>query len=125
MHSIAGATQVKWAKIDDHNLATSHEGDVRIWDKRVCCFAINIFIRSSFLELQKSNTPIHYITAHLSKINGIDWNPYSSGQFVTCSQDGNIKVKKSSIVLKFCVIAIFYSFGTLTQTLAKANLKPF
>lgn len=73
MHSIAGATQVKWAKMDDHYLATSHEGDVRIWDKR------------------KSNTPIHYITAHLSKINGIDWNPSSSGQFVTCSQDGNIK----------------------------------
>ncbi|KAI2797080.1 GATOR complex protein wdr59 [Blomia tropicalis] len=73
MHSIAGATQVKWSKMNDYTLATSHEGDVRIWDKR------------------KSNTPIHYITAHLSKINGIDWNPFRTSQFVTCSQDGSIK----------------------------------
>lgn len=35
MHSIAGATQVKWSKMNDYTLATSHEGDVRIWDKRV------------------------------------------------------------------------------------------
>lgn len=41
MHSIAGATQVKWAKNDDYTLATSHEGDVRIWDKRVSLSSFN------------------------------------------------------------------------------------
>lgn len=35
MHSISGATQIKWSKLNENILATSHEGDVRIWDKRV------------------------------------------------------------------------------------------
>lgn len=74
MSSVAGATQVKWSKMNEHVLATSHEGDVRVWDKR------------------KSNTPVHYITAHLSKINGLDWNPNIGSQFATCSQDGTVRV---------------------------------
>jgi len=74
MQSIAGATHVKWSKINEYLLATGHEMEVRIWDKRKC------------------NSPIHYIAAHLSKINDIDWNPVVESQFVSCSQDGNIKV---------------------------------
>lgn len=31
----AGASQVKWNKFNDTLLATSHEGDIRIWDTRV------------------------------------------------------------------------------------------
>ena len=31
----AGASQVKWNKKNANCLATSHDGDVRIWDKRV------------------------------------------------------------------------------------------
>lgn len=31
----AGASQVKWNKKNANYLATSHDGDVRIWDKRV------------------------------------------------------------------------------------------
>ncbi|CAG2183654.1 unnamed protein product [Oppiella nova] len=73
MSSVAGATQVKWSKVNEHMLATSHEGDVRVWDRR------------------KNNTPIHYITAHLSKINGLDWNPNIGSQFATCSQDGTVR----------------------------------
>lgn len=94
MHSIAGATQVKWAKNDEFTLVTSHEGDVRIWDKRVSIFRFkkNTMFKFQYRLLQKNNSPVHYITAHLSKINGIDWNPFSTGQFVTCSQDGHIKV---------------------------------
>lgn len=34
--SVAGANQVKWNKIDENLIATSHEVDVRIWDIRVC-----------------------------------------------------------------------------------------
>ncbi len=45
MSSVAGATQVKWCRMNEHMLATSHEGDVRVWDRR------------------KSNTQIHYIMA--------------------------------------------------------------
>ena len=74
MLSIAGATHVKWSKVNEYLLATGHEMEVRIWDKRKC------------------NSPIHYIAAHLSKINDIDWNPVVETQFVTCSQDGMIKV---------------------------------
>jgi hypothetical protein len=73
MSSVAGATQVKWSKTNENHLATSHEGDVRVWDKR------------------KNNTPIHYITAHLSKINGLDWNPNIASQFATASQDGSVR----------------------------------
>ncbi|XP_054165460.1 GATOR complex protein WDR59-like isoform X2 [Oppia nitens] len=73
MSSVAGATQVKWSKLNEHLLATSHEGDVRVWDRRKC------------------NTPLHYITAHLSKINGLDWSPTIASQFATCSQDGSVR----------------------------------
>lgn len=33
--SVAGANQVKWNKIDENLIATSHEVDARIWDIRV------------------------------------------------------------------------------------------
>lgn len=81
MSSVAGATQVKWSKLDDNVLATSHEGDVRVWDRR------------------KNNTPVHYITAHLSKINGLDWNPNISSHFATCSQDGSVRVSYVRLLL--------------------------
>ncbi|UXI19172.1 Zinc finger protein [Sarcoptes scabiei] len=74
MHSISGATQIKWSKINENILATSHEGDVRIWDKR------------------KSNMPLYYVSTHLAKINGIDWSPFDENKFLTCSQDGYIKL---------------------------------
>lgn len=35
-HISAGASQVKWNRKNQHLLASSHDGDVRIWDKRVC-----------------------------------------------------------------------------------------
>lgn len=36
MTSVAGSTQVKWSKISEHTLASCHDGDIRIWDSRVC-----------------------------------------------------------------------------------------
>ncbi|KAH7642410.1 wd repeat-containing protein 59-like protein [Dermatophagoides farinae] len=74
MHSISGASQIKWSKINENILATSHEGDVRIWDKR------------------KSNMPLHYVSTYLAKITGIDWSPFYENKFLTCSQDGSIKL---------------------------------
>ncbi|XP_046545035.1 GATOR complex protein WDR59-like isoform X1 [Haliotis rubra] len=67
--SVAGASQVKWNKVVNNMFATTHEGDIRIWDPR------------------KGNTPIQYIAAHLSKIHGLDWNPNNQYKLVTASQD--------------------------------------
>lgn len=33
--SSVGASQVKWNRVNRHVLATSHDGDIRIWDLRV------------------------------------------------------------------------------------------
>jgi WD40 repeat protein len=54
-------------------LATSHDGDLRIWDQR------------------KGTTPVNYITAHLAKIHGLDWSPNSELQLATSSQDCTVK----------------------------------
>ena len=32
---IAGVSQVKWNRVNGQMLATTHDGDVRIWDSRV------------------------------------------------------------------------------------------
>ncbi|XP_041375687.1 GATOR complex protein WDR59-like isoform X2 [Gigantopelta aegis] len=67
--AVAGAYQVKWNKVTNNLFATTHEGDLRIWDPR------------------KGNQPLQYITAHLSKIHGLDWSPRSQYHLVTASQD--------------------------------------
>ncbi|XP_028416243.1 GATOR complex protein WDR59-like isoform X1 [Dendronephthya gigantea] len=55
-------------------LATTHDGDVRIWD------------------LRKGNAPVRYISAHLSKINGLDWSPVDGNKLITCSLDKTVKL---------------------------------
>lgn len=72
--SVSGATQVKFSKTSSNLVATSHEIDVRIWDTR------------------QPGLPLHYIAAHLQKINGLDWNPHIGDQLVTCSQDCSIRL---------------------------------
>jgi hypothetical protein len=44
-HITAGATQVKWNRHNGMYLASAHNGEVRIWDIRVCfrTFEIKIF----------------------------------------------------------------------------------
>lgn len=69
----AGASQVQWNKVANHLLATAHDGDVKLWDKR------------------KGSMPIQYISAHLCKIHGLDWSPHHDYQLVTSSHDGTIK----------------------------------
>lgn len=70
---LAGASQVQWNKVAGHLLATAHDGDVKLWDKR------------------KGSSPIQYISAHLCKIHGLDWSPHHDYQLVTSSHDGTIK----------------------------------
>ncbi|KAF7354044.1 WD-REPEATS-REGION domain-containing protein [Mycena venus] len=70
----AGGTQVKWNRQDPHLLASSHAGEVLIWDRR------------------KGSLPRTRLRAHRSKIYGIDWSPSMRDELVTCALDGEIKV---------------------------------
>jgi WD40 repeat protein len=69
----AGATQVKYNRQDEHILASSHDRWLHIWDDR------------------KAVEPLKSISAHTSKIYGLDWNRTSSTAVVTCSLDKSIK----------------------------------
>ncbi|XP_038068522.1 GATOR complex protein WDR59-like [Patiria miniata] len=71
--TFAGAAQVKWNKRNINYLATVHEGDIRLWDKR------------------KNSQAVQYISASLSKIHGLDWDPGSENFLVTASQDCTAK----------------------------------
>ncbi|XP_045785256.1 GATOR complex protein WDR59 [Maniola jurtina] len=73
LSAVAGASQVQWNKVASHLVATAHDGDIKIWDYR------------------KSSSPLHYISAHLCKIHGVDWSPHHEYQLVTSSHDGSIK----------------------------------
>ena len=42
--------------------------------------------------MQKGNAPVTYITAHLSKIHGLDWSRSSGTVLATCSNDATVKV---------------------------------
>ncbi|MGH0150260.1 UNVERIFIED_CONTAM: hypothetical protein FKN15_055498 [Acipenser sinensis] len=73
LSAVAGASQVKWNRKNQHCLASSHDGDVRIWDKR------------------KPNTAVEYVAAHLSKIHGLDWHPDNEFILATSSQDNSVR----------------------------------
>uniref|UniRef100_A0A3P9KZL8 WD repeat domain 59 n=1 Tax=Oryzias latipes TaxID=8090 RepID=A0A3P9KZL8_ORYLA len=73
LSAVAGASQVKWNRKNQNLLASSHDGDVRIWDKR------------------KPNTAVEYVAAHLSKIHGLDWHPDGEFVFATSSQDNSVR----------------------------------
>ncbi|TNM90549.1 hypothetical protein fugu_002838 [Takifugu bimaculatus] len=73
LSAVAGASQVKWNRKNQYLLASSHDGDVRIWDKR------------------KSNTAVEYMAAHLSKIHGLDWHPDNEFILATSSQDNSVR----------------------------------
>ncbi|XP_029000003.1 GATOR complex protein WDR59 isoform X2 [Betta splendens] len=73
LSAVAGASQVKWNRRNPNLLASSHDGDVRIWDKR------------------KPNTATEYVAAHLSKIHGLDWHPDNEFILATSSQDNSVR----------------------------------
>ncbi|XP_032086781.1 GATOR complex protein WDR59 isoform X2 [Thamnophis elegans] len=73
LSAVAGASQVKWNKKNANCLATSHDGNVRIWDKR------------------KPSTAMEYLAAHLSKIHGLDWHPDNENILATSSQDNSVR----------------------------------
>lgn len=69
----AGATQVKYNRQDPHIMASSHDRWLHIWDER------------------RTSEPLKTISAHTSKIYGIDWNRIRPTGIVTCSLDRSIK----------------------------------
>ncbi|XP_050688408.1 GATOR complex protein WDR59-like isoform X5 [Eriocheir sinensis] len=73
LSSIAGASQVKWNKLNHNLLASGHDCDVRVWDNR------------------KPTQPTQFISAHLSKIQGLDWSPNHESHLVTSSNDCTVK----------------------------------
>ncbi|KAM3625977.1 uncharacterized protein V6R79_020733 [Siganus canaliculatus] len=73
LSAVAGASQVKWNRKNQNLLASSHDGDVRIWDRR------------------KPNTAAEYVAAHLSKIHGLDWHPDNEFVLATSSQDNSVR----------------------------------
>ncbi|XP_037959724.1 GATOR complex protein Wdr59 [Teleopsis dalmanni] len=70
---MSGATQVGFNRVSGHLLAAAHDGDLRIWDMR------------------KGSCPIHYITAHLNRVHGINWSHRRETCLATASQDGTVK----------------------------------
>ncbi|KAH6618628.1 hypothetical protein C7974DRAFT_400511, partial [Boeremia exigua] len=70
----AGATQVKWNRQNDKIIASAHDKHLHIWDVR------------------KGATPITTISAHSTKIYGIDWNRTDPSKILTCSLDSTIKL---------------------------------
>jgi len=70
----AGATQVKYNRQDPFILASSHDRWLHIWDER------------------NPSVPLKSISAHTSKIYGIDWNRTETTKVATCSLDKSIKL---------------------------------
>ncbi|CCM03390.1 uncharacterized protein FIBRA_05520 [Fibroporia radiculosa] len=70
----SGGTQVKWNRRDGNLLASSHQNEVLLWDRR------------------KGSLPISRIQAHTAKIYGIDWAHERTNEIVTCSLDKTIKI---------------------------------
>lgn len=60
-------------RVSGHLLATAHDGDLRIWDQR------------------KGSCPLQYITAHNSRVHGINWSHRQETHLTTASQDGSVK----------------------------------
>lgn len=100
----AGASQVKWNRKNQYLLASSHDGDVRIWDKRVSvcvctcvymCVCVCPQCKCLIFSEQKPNTAAEYVAAHLSKIHGLDWHPDNEFILATSSQDNSVRVRST------------------------------
>ena len=57
------------------------------------------FPTSFTFVLQMGNDPVHYISAHPSKIHGLDWSPNDEHKLVTASQDCTIRVNAISFLI--------------------------
>lgn len=69
----AGAIQVKWNRVDENIVASTHDRTLHIWDRR------------------KGVSPVKSILAHERSIRGLDWNRTRRTGVVTCSLDKTVK----------------------------------
>jgi RWD domain/WD domain, G-beta repeat len=70
----AGGSQVKFNRVNEHILASTHDTDCKVWDMR------------------KGSSPVNLITAHRTKIYGLDWSRHKENELLTCSQDTLVKI---------------------------------
>ena len=49
-----------------------------------------------FCQLQNNKTPVQYITAHVSKINYLDWSPTTKQELASASHDTTISFWNTS-----------------------------
>lgn len=68
-----GAIQVKWNRVDENILASTHDRYLHIWDRR------------------KGVSPLKSFLAHERSIRGLDWNRTRRTGVVTCSLDKTVK----------------------------------
>ena len=66
--------QTCWERITGKSLATSFDGQIKIWDMR------------------RSNLPLQYISAHPTKIFTLDFSPVKENQLVSSASDNTIKM---------------------------------
>ncbi|XP_071448176.1 GATOR2 complex protein WDR59 isoform X2 [Hetaerina americana] len=72
--SVALVTKVRWNRVNGNLIASAHDGDIRLWDRR------------------KSSSPLHYITAHVGEIHDLDWSAIRESELVTCGgQDCSVR----------------------------------
>ncbi|KAL1490396.1 hypothetical protein ABEB36_013102 [Hypothenemus hampei] len=71
--NVAESCQVRWNKVSPHIFASAHDGDIKVWDQRKC------------------NYPLQYVSAHLSKIYGLDWSPHAEQQIASASEDHTVR----------------------------------
>ena len=94
----AGATQVKWNRLNEWIFASSHDTDARIWD------------------IRKGSSSMTLITAHMKKVYGIDWSRIHERELITCSQDGLVKV--------FFVYLSCLTLGSFGITRNRGHVRP-
>ncbi|XP_046386654.1 GATOR complex protein WDR59 isoform X2 [Ischnura elegans] len=72
--SVAFVTQVRWNRVNGNLIASAHDGDIRLWDRR------------------KNSSPLNYITAHVGEIHDLDWSTNRESELVTCGgQDCTVR----------------------------------
>lgn len=67
--------QVKWNRLSQFLLASAHEGEIKVWDAR-----------------HNGSHCKTLISAHSSKINGLDWSAFNENALFSCSQDKTVKL---------------------------------
>ncbi|TRY71805.1 hypothetical protein TCAL_05414, partial [Tigriopus californicus] len=73
LNGMVPITHVRWNRHNPHHLATTHEGEVKIWDNR------------------RLDMPTRFISMQSSRILSLDWSRNSAHKFVTSGQDCTVK----------------------------------